>query len=163
MTEFTFFGWTIPLKGYSAPKRKFCHYSLIRMSFQLQKIFARLRNTIKDILDENREACDCPIDCQVNYTVKAQKSMKNIARILHLPSVVQFKCYEVTRIPFVRKEIKIFFFQQFVSSRSLLVTVAPFWILPIEHKLHTLFCIRLYVFRRRTKLLWSWNDMGVRD
>ncbi len=23
---------------------------------------------------ENREACDCPIDCQVNYTIKAQKN-----------------------------------------------------------------------------------------
>ncbi len=80
------------------------------MSFQLQKIFARLRNTIKYILDENREACECPIDCQVTYKVKAQKNMKNIARILHLPSVAQFECYEVTRIPFVRKEIKMFFF-----------------------------------------------------
>ncbi len=80
------------------------------MSFQLQKIFVHLRNTIKDILDENREACECPIDCQVTYNVKAQKSMKNIARILHLPSVAQFECYEVTRIPFVRKEIKIMIF-----------------------------------------------------
>ncbi len=38
----------------------------------------------QDILDKNREACDCPIDCQVNYTVKVHKSMKSIARILHL-------------------------------------------------------------------------------
>ncbi len=42
------------------------------------------------------------------------------------------------------KKIKIAtFFQQFVSSLSLLVSVAPFWILPIEHKQCTLFCIRL--------------------
>ncbi len=31
----------------------------------------------------------CPIDCQVMNTVKAQKSMKDIVKILHLPSVVQ--------------------------------------------------------------------------
>ncbi len=30
-----------------------------------------------------------PIDCQVINTVKAQKSMKDIVRIVHLPSVVQ--------------------------------------------------------------------------
>ncbi len=59
------------------------------MSFRTRESFVRLRNTIKDILDENREACDCPIDWQVNYTVKVQKSMKHIARMLHLPSVVQ--------------------------------------------------------------------------
>ncbi len=45
------------------------------------------------MLDENREACDCPIDCQVINTVKAQ-SMKSIAKILHLSSVVQSDCYE---------------------------------------------------------------------
>ncbi len=38
------------------------------MSFQTRKSFVRLRNTIKNILDENREACDCPIDCQVSNT-----------------------------------------------------------------------------------------------
>ncbi len=41
------------------------------------------------MLDENREACDCSIDCQVNSTVKAKKSMKDIIKIVHLPSVVQ--------------------------------------------------------------------------
>ncbi len=49
------------------------------MSFQTRKSF------VLDILDENWEACDCPIDCQVNNSVKAQKSIK----IVHLPSVVQ--------------------------------------------------------------------------
>ncbi len=49
----------------------------------------RLQKTIEDILDGNWETCDGPIDCQVNYTVKVQKSMKSIARILLLPSVVQ--------------------------------------------------------------------------
>ncbi len=44
----------------------------------------RSRNTIEDILDENREACDCPTDCQVNNTVKAQKNMKDISKIVHL-------------------------------------------------------------------------------
>ncbi len=63
-------------------------------------------HTIWDILDENREACDCPIDYQVNNTVKAQKSMKDIVKIVHLPSVVQSDCYEAKRILFVRKENK---------------------------------------------------------
>ncbi len=56
------------------------------------------------ILDENREACDCPIDCQVILTVKAQKSMKSIVRIVHLLSVVQSEFYDMTRILFVHKE-----------------------------------------------------------
>ncbi len=58
------------------------------MSFQTRKSFVCLRNTNYDILDENREACDCLIDCQVITTVKAQKSMKSIVSIVHLPSVV---------------------------------------------------------------------------
>ncbi len=37
----------------------------------------------------SREACDCLIDCQVNNTVEVQKRMKSIARVVHLPSVVQ--------------------------------------------------------------------------
>ncbi len=31
------------------------------MSFQTRKSFVSLRNTIEDILDENQEACGCPI------------------------------------------------------------------------------------------------------
>ncbi len=54
-------------------------------------------------LDENQEACDCPIDCKVNHTVKVHKSIKDI-RIVHLPSVVQSEFYEATRIFFVCKE-----------------------------------------------------------
>ncbi len=42
------------------------------MSFQLHKSFVCLQDTI---LDKNREACDCPIDCQVNNTVEVQKSI----------------------------------------------------------------------------------------
>ncbi len=68
------------------------------MLFQTHKSFVRLRNTIWDILDENREVCDCPIDCQTINTVKAQKSMKSIVRIAHLPSVVQPWRYEAMRL-----------------------------------------------------------------
>ncbi len=50
------------------------------MSFQTRESFVRLRNTIQNILGENRVACDCPIYCQVNNTVKAQKSMKDIVK-----------------------------------------------------------------------------------
>ncbi len=89
------------------------------MSFQTRKSFVRLWNTISDILDENRESCDCPIDCQVNNTVKVQKSMKDIVKIVHLPSMVQSEHYEVTKILFVRRENKNNnFIQQFVSSAS---------------------------------------------
>ncbi len=48
-----------------------------------------------DILDEDWEACNCPIDCQVNNVFMAQKSIKNFVKIVHLPSVVQSECYEV--------------------------------------------------------------------
>ncbi len=76
------------------------------MSFQLHKIFVRLRNTIKYILDKNRKACDCPIDCRINTTVEVQKRLKSIAREVHLPSVVQSEFYEATIILFVCKENK---------------------------------------------------------
>ncbi len=62
------------LKGYSTPKWTFCHWSLTPMSFQTRKSFVRLRNTIWDILDENWEACACPIDCQTINTVKVHKT-----------------------------------------------------------------------------------------
>ncbi len=77
------------------------------MSFQTSKSLVCLRNTIQNILDENRESFDCPIDCQVNNTVKAQKSMKDITKIVHLPSVVQSELYEATRILFFPKKKKI--------------------------------------------------------
>ncbi len=35
------------------------------MSFQTRKSFVCLWNTILDILDENREACDCPIEAKL--------------------------------------------------------------------------------------------------
>ncbi len=73
------------------------------MSFQL---FIRILNAIQDILDKNREACDCPIDCQVNTTVEVQKSMKSIARVVHLPSVVQPEFDEWRENFFVRKDNK---------------------------------------------------------
>ncbi len=39
----------------------------------------------------------CPIDCQVNDSFEAQKSMKSIVRRVHLPSVVQSEFNEATR------------------------------------------------------------------
>ncbi len=39
----------------------------------------------------------CPIDCQVNDSVEAQKSTKSIVRRVHLPSVVQSEFNEATR------------------------------------------------------------------
>ncbi len=44
--------------------------------------------------------------------------MKDIVKIVHLPSVVQSECYELTRILFLWKDKKIVFIQQFVSSAS---------------------------------------------
>ncbi len=110
------------------------------MSFHTRKSFVHLRNII---YDENREACDCPIDCQVILIVKVQKSMKSIVRVVHLPAVVQSEFYNATKIIFVRKENKNNdFFQKCVPSLSLRVTVAPFWRLSTERKHLTLFCIR---------------------
>ncbi len=63
--------------------------------------------TFEDIVDEKRETCDCFIDCQVSNTVKAQKSMKDIVRIVHLLSVVQSECYEATRLLLYAKKTKI--------------------------------------------------------
>ncbi len=75
---------SILLKGYSTPKLKFCNLSLSPMWLQTRKSFVRLREHNVRYFDENREACESTIDCQVNNTVKAQKSMKDIVKIVHL-------------------------------------------------------------------------------
>ncbi len=76
--------------------------------------------------------CDCPIDCQVINTVKAQKSMKSIVRVVHLPSVVQSEFYEATRILFVRKENK-----NNETFSTIRLSVSPFWRSSTERK-----CVR---------------------
>ncbi len=91
------------------------------MSFHTRKSFVHLRNTIYDILDETRDACDCPIDCQVILTVKVQKSMKSIVRVVHLPSVVESEFYNATRILFVCKENK----NNYFFSKMCLLSVSP--------------------------------------
>ncbi len=89
--------------------------------------------------------------------------MKIITREVHLPSVVQSELYEATRIFLYMKKIKIMtFFQQFISSLSLLVTVAPFWIWPIECKQRTLFCIRLNARMRYFHSNQNLNTRGIR-
>ncbi len=51
------------------------------------------------------QACDCPIDCIVNCTVKVQKSMKINDRIVHLPSVVHSESNEpMTTLSAQRKQ-----------------------------------------------------------
>ncbi len=63
-------------------------------------------------LDENREACDCHVDCQVNNTVKTQKSMNTPSAISG--SIWTYWSDENT---FLHKENKNNdFIQQFVSS-----------------------------------------------
>ncbi len=65
------------------------------------------------------KACDSPIDCQVNNTVKAQKSMKGIVKIVHLPPVVQSWTLWSNENNFVCKENENNdFIQQFVLSAS---------------------------------------------
>ncbi len=88
------------------------------MSFQTRKPFVPLQNTIKGILDENQEACDCPIDCRVNCTVKVQKSMKDIVRIVHLSSDVQSESYDATRILCAQRKLNIDFIQLFLLLRD---------------------------------------------
>ncbi len=75
------------IKGILHPKMKIVIFHL--PPCRSKPVKASLVFRTQFILDENREACDCPIDCQVNYTVKAQKNMKGIVKIVHLPSVVQ--------------------------------------------------------------------------
>ncbi len=61
------------VKGILHPKIKILSLSLTPMLFRARKTFVRLRNNIKYILDKNREACDCPIDCQVNCKYGPEK------------------------------------------------------------------------------------------
>ncbi len=59
------------------------------MSLKPVKALFGFGTQFKDILDENHETCDCRIDCQTINTVQAQKSMKDIVKIVRLPSVVE--------------------------------------------------------------------------
>ncbi len=82
------------------------YYLLTPMSFQTVKALFVFGTEFKIFwMKTGRLVSDCPIDCQVNYSVKAQKSTKTIVKIVHLPSVVKSEFYEVTRILFVKKII----------------------------------------------------------
>ncbi len=61
-------------------------------------------------------------DCQTINTVKVQKSLKNIVKIVDLPSMVQSDCYEGMRILFVLKENK----NNYIYS-TIRLLVAPVW------------------------------------
>ncbi len=81
--------------------------------------------------------------------------MKSITRAVHLSSVVQSEFYGATRILFVHKENK-------NNSLSLLVRIAPFWILPIECKQRTLFCICFNARMRILRLFTLWFELKYR-
>ncbi len=81
--------------------------------------------------------------------------MKSITRAVHLSSVVQSEFYGATRILFVHKENK-------NNSLSLLVRIAPFWILPIERKQRTLFCICFNARMRILRLFTLWFELKYR-
>ncbi len=120
------------------------------MSFQLHKSFVRLRNTITDILDKNQEACDCPIDCQVNNTVEVQTSMKSISREVHLPSGFNLN-FMMRReyLLYAKKKKYIYFF--FNSSSPLIPSVSPRHcraILEIMHRTQTAYAV-LYPPQRK--------------
>ncbi len=99
-------------------------------------------NSIKALfVFRNREACDSPFDFQVNSTVEVQKSMKSIAREVHLPAVVQSEFYEATRILFVHKEKKI---TNNLFSTICLLSVSPRHrsaILNITHRTHAAYAL----------------------
>ncbi len=76
--------------------------------------------------------------------------MKNIVRILRLPSVVQSEFYEAAWMFLYTKKIKITTF--FVSYLSLRITVAPF----CERKLRTLFCVS-----RNTRMRYFRSSQSV--
>ncbi len=85
-------------------------------------------------LYENQEACDCPIDCLINNIVNAQKSMKSIVRIVHLPSSFN----KATRTLSAQRKQK-----QWLYSTILVLwfSVVPFWRITAGHKQRTLFCV----------------------
>ncbi len=77
------------LNGYSTPNANFvinhlplCRSKHVKASFVFVTQF-------KIFWMKTLDAWDCSIDCQTINTVKAQKSMKDIVRIVRLPSVVQ--------------------------------------------------------------------------
>ncbi len=65
------------------------------MSFQTRKTFVHLQNTNWDIFAGIWELSDM---------INAQKSSKDICKIIHVTSGIQPQFYEATRILFVRKE-----------------------------------------------------------
>ncbi len=68
---------------------------------------------------KTREAYDCTIDCQTINTVEAQKSIKNIVKYVHLPSVVQSEgLWRDENTVCTQRKKKEDFIQQFVSSVS---------------------------------------------
>ncbi len=80
---------------------------------------------------KKRGACDCPIDRQVNNTVKAQKRMKDIVKIVHLPSVVQRNVMKLREYFLYAKETKI----------MILFNNLSLWRVSAGRKLRTLFCV----------------------
>ncbi len=70
------------------------------MSFQTRKTSNLFGTQIKNILDLIQELSGPPIDSKGPYTIKVQKGTKNIVKVVHVTSVVQSECYEVTRILF---------------------------------------------------------------
>ncbi len=117
----------ITLKGYSTPRWQFCQ-TLTPMSFQTRKSLVRLHS-----------ACDCPID-QVNYTVEAQKSMKNIVKI------VQWLFYEAMRILFVIIFI-LFAYKKYSHSFITVSKAANPQLLPGSHSINDCPLLRVCIHR----------------
>ncbi len=89
------------IKGLLHPKKKI----LSPCRSKPEKALFVFRTQFKIFWMKTGRLVDCPIDCIVNTTVKAQKSMKNIVRIVHLPSVVQSEFNEAKRTHFLHKKL----------------------------------------------------------
>ncbi len=76
------------------------------MPFQTRKTSNLFGTQIKNVLDLIQELSGPPIDSKGPYTIKVQKGTKNIVKVVHVTSVVQSECYEVTRILFEVKKKK---------------------------------------------------------
>ncbi len=59
------------------------------MSFQTCETIVHLHNTNEDIFDEIQELSDPPIGSKDITTINAQKSSKDIGKIIHVTSGVQ--------------------------------------------------------------------------
>ncbi len=123
---------------------KCCHYSLTRMSFQLYKSF--VFGTLFQIFLIKTGKLVLWMSHWLPSKLHYRGSENNEKHCQGSPSAISGSIWILwsdENTFWTQRKKKNFFFNNWVSSLSLLVTVAPFWRLCTQHKQRTLFCIRL--------------------